>query len=215
MMRILRLAIFIVAVFCGSSRPVAANMADDIWDALEALSGPGSFEGRESVPVSGLCFGRKDLPQAGNPAPLFGRPRDLKRKYPCWFFDYRRLVSHTNDRFPTRVQVKIFEAGATWELQPFMELGVGAGFMRFNTAGLIRNRLTITPLRFVFMPIRAFPKFQNSRRARFLKYYVRETWMPQTLTGADFAAKDTGFKVRGDVLTSAGFLIDVFELIGK
>lgn len=192
----------VVIALLVSSRPAQAKIID--W--LEQLSGPGPFGTRGSVLVSGGCV-QPDLPRLGIDS-------TTPATTPCWFFDLRRFHADA-DEFFNAVNAEAYDFGATFQVRRPIELGFGMGFIRFSSNGVNTTKVTTTPLRVVVKPLLFVPKLQDKKWAGFLKYYVRESVIWGRLTQDDFgiSAARHVFNEKNDVVTSAGFLIDLGELI--
>ena len=235
MQRRLTVAAMIVAAVFGFAQSAHAS----IWDILEELSGPGPFHtDKGNVLVSGFCQGLIKNGLEHEPATPFGIPSkvrqfkpgspadvrnaaplvDILPNTPCFFVDFRTLATDPDeDNFTKEVHAKALEAGVTFPVRTQLEIGAGVGFIRFTTGDVVTPRFTMTPLRVVFKPLLLFPKLRENHRYAFLKYYVKETVIVGRLRGKDFDVADSVFSNDGwsDIVTSAGFVIDVFELLGR
>jgi hypothetical protein len=213
-MRRLMVLLMVLTVQLGlCCAPAEANW----WDAIEALSGPGPFSGRGNV-MTTIC-----PPLGGNragPSHILSRPADLPESVPCFFLDFRNFKAEEDDRFP-EVSAKVVEFGFSFQLRRALEMGSGVGWIRFKSASRLggtdvtTDRMTLTPLRVVVKPLLALPYFrQHSRWGSVLKYYVRESVLIGRLTGEDFGVQRGVFNTEHEFVTSAGFIIDVGELLG-
>jgi hypothetical protein len=202
MIRASRLIVFVAAMVLVAVLPAEANMADDVWDALEALSGPGPFTGPPGIQAAPICFDK------GRHA-LFRHIQKADKKYPCVYVDVRALAVGAKPPYD-RVTARLTEAGFTWEPYGFLEVGAGAGLSHFRSKGIGTNRFSVTPLRLVVMPGALFSK---SPRARAFKYFFRPTVMFGHLTGRNFGVAPGALDVGAETLLSAGVLIDPVELI--
>ncbi len=139
----------------------------------------------------------------------------LPSHMPCFFLDARSVVTVPDDNFPRRSSAFVVDSGVTFPITRPLEIGVGAGFVRFHTGDISRYRFTFTPMRFVVKPLLLVPKWRKSTKLDFLKYYIKETIIVGRLRGEDFGVSNDVFdnKTWKDYVTSGGFIIDVFELL--
>jgi hypothetical protein len=212
----LRLIALVTVVVFLSPRPAAAISMDDIIDAIDALSGPGPFASRGNVLISGLCPATmsKDKPRA-TITKFFGRGDAGTSKLPCFFVDFRRLVAKPKNPY-NQVDATVFDIGLMWQLVHPVELGFGVTHFHFKPAGITPiNEWDLTPFRFVVRPLALISKWRENKAAGALKWFTQETFRHKDLTGADFGAPQSGFSSTFEVLTSAGFILDVGDLIGK
>jgi hypothetical protein len=234
MMRSLRLAGFAALIVLGCSWPAQAGLLD----ILEELSGPGPF-GRKvgrNLLFSGFCQppGDKEHPELTHKVPLLGIPNDISvtrknpvtggdevirtvpipAEMPCFYADVRSLLAPRDDNFPRRVSAFVIDGGLTFPIVKPFEIGVGFGAVRFHTDDLSTYRFMVTPLRFVAKPLLFIPKYRNSRKLDFLKYYIKETVIIGRLRGEHFGVSNDVFDNKSwrDFVTSGGLVVDVFEL---
>ena len=194
----------VLVLLAVSAQPAEAN----IWDVLEQLSGPGPFHSRGNVLVSGGCV----QPQV----PHLGIDSRVPARAPCWFFDLRRFHADA-DEFFRAVDAQAYDFGATFQVRRPIELGFGMGLIHFSSNGVNTTKVTTTPLRVVVKPLLIVPKLRDKKWAGVVKYYVRESVIWGRLTQDDFgiSAARHVFNEKNDVVTSAGFLIDLGELIPR
>ncbi|HEV3215741.1 MAG TPA: hypothetical protein VGZ27_08460 [Vicinamibacterales bacterium] len=197
----LRFAALITIVLLLFPPPASAGW-DDVWDYLDALSGPGPFTGNPGIPFYPICWDH-------DKAKVFTYLPDADSKYPCLYVDVRALSVGARAPYDA-VTVKLIDAGATWHPYKFLDIGAGGGFNRFRSKDIITYRFSVTPLRVVVTPLATLT---SSPRARALQYFVRETVMFGHLTGDNFGAPRGALNVGAEKLTSAGFLIDFSQLI--
>ena len=232
MTRSFRLAGLAALIVLGCSWPAQAGLLD----ILEELSGPGPF-GR-IVPVnilfSGFCHSVRDkerpetryVPKrkVGIPEPdeldvqgggSAATPINLPAHMPCIYADVRSLLAPSDDNFPRRVSAFVADAGVTFPIARPIEIGLGAGWIRFHTGGISTHRFTMTPVRFVVKPLLLIPKYRKSTKLDFLKYYIKETIIVGRLRGENFGVSNVVFDNKSwrDFVTSGGFIIDIGDLI--
>jgi hypothetical protein len=203
--------LFVPAVLLLSAAPGQAA----VWDWIKDLSGPGPSESRGNL-LWTFCFG----------SPLDRRPQD-----PCLFADGRRFVNESDDNFPNRVRFEAYDFGITWKLwEERIELGGGAGFMRFHSEDRINGgemttrKFTLNLPRMVAVPVRIiFPMIPNEgwprRLSRVLKVYGRFNIIPGRIDATDFGVPlgsgvgQSTFAEENDIVWSNGFILDLGELV--
>lgn len=207
-----------ILVLLAWAQPAQAS----IWDLLEQLSGPGLFDGRGNVLLSGACLAGVHADNAGvseDRLRLFGLPPAVKwPATPCFFFDLRRLHADADDRF-SDVDARAYEFGVTFPIRRPIEVGAGLGWIHFDSKGVKKNQFAGTPVRVVLKPLLFVPKWQKDAKYEwmgFVKYYVKMTVI-SGMAGQDFGVSNTVFDERNkySFLTSAGFIVDALELIGR
>jgi hypothetical protein len=209
----LRLAALITIVFLLFPRPAAAGM-DDIWDYIDALSGPGPFHGHFPAPkhfmLSFLCR----APDSKERFKVIGAPVKIDKRFPCLFVDHSRLVA--DKTVPAKfykVDAQISQFGASWQPVRPIEVGFAFGAMHFNSNGASTTRKVFTPVRVVVNPLLLIPEWEDKKRPGFLKYYVQLTLRKKRLTGRDFGVDDTVLNAGFESLLSYGVVIDIGDLI--
>lgn len=209
--------------------PTAA-FASSPWDWLGELSGPGPFQAPQAVVSNQLvtfCRDRGETSIGTSQAVNF-QTGEVNPKVKCFYADFRRLESDKTSRF-NPVKVQAFEFGASFQVARFLELGFGAGVIRFDTTDNAGNsftpaRLTFTPARGVLKPaalLFLIPSLQRDpskekwyKAASILKLYVKETFILGHVSGSDFGVSDAVFpQVTNDFVPSRGAFIDLGELI--
>lgn len=204
----------VLAIVLFTAAPAEANW----WDWIHQLSGPGPSDSRGNA-LATICFGAADR----------GDARVL-----CPFIDVRRFVTRPEDNFPNRVEFEAFDFGVTWMLaKRRVELGAGAGFMRFHSEDRIADRgeitttkLTFNAPRVVVVPLAFLApdaslrplRSGRARLLRLLKVYARLNVIPGTIDATDFGVPlgsgsgESTFSAKNDVVLSHGFIIDIGEL---
>jgi hypothetical protein len=222
MARLLRAGTLLLIIMTIGSVPARA----DFWDWMGGLSGPGRFETRGNTALTVYCFhpdftadekeGKTGNQRGGNDR-FFHLLQDRTRRGPCISFDFRgfRTLKHRDDPrfFPVRVEV--YEAGTTYRVWTFLEVGVGAGVIHFNSDGRTKDKMIIDVPRVVFKPLLVVPALQKKRNGGFgfLQMYYRASVIPGKLTQDDFRPKPgTVFQVKNDLVPSGGFMIDPIAL---
>lgn len=203
--RILGMACLAI-VLLGVPARVEALGWRDVWDALDALSGPGPFDGNPGVAATVLCFTND------GEVSWFATVPEPDQKHPCLYVDFRAVSVGPKAPYDT-VTAALTETGFTWEIWHFLEYGAGVGTARFESKGIVTNNFTFTPVRIVFKPLRLIPKWKHSQRAASLKYFIRETVRFGKLTGNNFGVPRESLDVGTEGLTSAGVVVDVVQLI--
>jgi hypothetical protein len=182
---------------------------DDIWDIIDALSGPGPFKGGPVMAATINCWEDGEARftrQMSNP----------DRLDPCLFVDFRDMYVEPNGRFGT-VTAKMLESGLSFEQYRFLELGVGVGVAFFSTtvAGTDYNvtNFTVTPVRVTLKPLRLLRRWRDNTRAGFLQVHVRGTVRFGEIDGSDFGAPADTFRAGTEFLRGAGLMIDVLQAV--
>jgi hypothetical protein len=225
MSRRLRVPILLFLLTTIWCRPVQAQ---DIWDLLAELSGPGPFEGRGNGTLTIYCWhpdftadpsqGKTGSVRGGNDR-WFHLLQDPTAKGPCIFLDVRAFRTHKGEDDPRwfPVRVEVYESGATyrlWQRVP-LEIGVGAGVIHFDSAGVIANRAIVDVPRVSLKPLLLIPALQKTRNGGFgfLQAYYRASFILGNLNQNNFRPKPgTTFSTDNDLVPSAGFLIDPVAL---
>jgi hypothetical protein len=220
MLRLSRHTILLLLVLTIWSEPARA----DFWDWLAELSGPGGFHSRGNLTFTVYCWHGDLNATAGTTGPgsndkwfhLLQSP-DRNVKGPCVFFDFRAFESKDLDDpryFPTRLE--IYESGPTYRLWTPLEIGVGAGVIRFHSGAVQTSRLIVDVPRVALKPLLVIPALQNKRNGGFgfFQVYYRASVIQGELTQDNFRPKPgTVFKTNNDFVPSAGFMFDPVALI--
>ena len=224
MPRILRLTTLLLIIMAICSKPARAQ---GWWDFFAELSGPGPFQSRGNATVTVYCWhgdftadatqGKTGSERGGNDR-WFHLLQDPKAKGPCIFLDVRafRTRKQEDDRrwFPVRMEV--YESGATYRLWAPLEIGVGAGVIHFDSAGIIANRAIVDVPRVALKPLLLIPALQKQRNGGFgfFTAYYKASFILGTLTQDNFRPKPgTTFHTENDLVPSAGFMIDPIALV--
>src|SRR6266850_5149319 len=197
MLRILRTATLVLVLL--TFLPQAAHA--DWWEVLAELSGPGPFAGRGKVPESATatiyCRGFS----SGS-----GWFRLLDRadpRGPCVFVDLHNYEAPDDDKF-FRVRATLTEVGPTYRLAPSVEVGLGVGFIHFNSSGRTADRFTVSFPRVVFKPLLLSSTLQEKRKGNwgFFQVYFRETHIVGELNSNDDFRPRAGhtFKTNDDLV---------------
>jgi hypothetical protein len=196
-----------VAVFPSSA---SASGLDDIWDIVDALSGPGPFSGIPVATAKISCW------QNGVAKVTTAMLRPDKND-PCLYFEFHRL--HVDAKAPyAEVTAKLFGLGVSFELDPALEVGAGAGVAYFSTTvgttDFNVTNFTVTP-RLVFRPLRLVPRWRNNTRLGFLQMHYRPTVRFGDIDGSDFGAPASTFSAGTELLEKSGswIVIDVLEAL--
>ena len=211
MKRVFPLAGLVLVALMASAQPAYA----DLWDWLQELSGPGPFHTGGSI-LGTVCPGSG--PQI--------RPYEATSNTPCVFFDFRRFLPSKGDNFPTRVEVTAYDTGLTWEVRRPVEVGIGVGVIVATGNGKTATRFTLTAPRIAVKPVlllgdlfgkaKYWETHPKARRfGSILKWYARETVITGRLTAQDLGVSPdkSTFNAKNDRVASAGFLIDIGELV--
>ncbi len=210
MMRALKLSVVgIVLVLLNVGRADAGAI---VWDWLERLSGPGPFSGSNLITT--VCFHNPVV--SGDSNRFLGTRADTKIKIPCLFVDYRQLFAPEDNGYPS-VTAKWVDIGVTFQLDPLTEVGVGAGWVRFDADPEGQSKKTthgvITIPRIVIRPLRLIPALKDSKWGGIFKPYLKYSLIVGDLKGKDFLAPDNGFHERNEWVKSYGVLLDLGELL--
>ena len=205
--RVLGVACLVTVVLSCHSTAEAIGWRD-VWDTLDALSGPGPFVGSPAIPVTIVCWEDRE--------PKFTHAMaNPDRDDPCLYVDFRRL--HVDPLGPySKVTAKIVETGLSFEQDPAFDVGAGVGVAYFATTvdgtDYKVTNFTFTP-RLVFKPLRLIPKFRDNPRMGFLQMHIRLTVRFGEIDGADFGVPASTFKAGTEVLRSQSLLVfDVLQL---
>lgn len=191
------------------------------WDWIKELSGPGPSKGHQPTVIATVCVLEwfDDSP--------------LSEKDPCIFVDRRAYFTIPEENaFPNEVEFQAWDFGASWRLAGNrLQLGAGAGFMRFTSDDQIDNigetvtrRFTLTLPRIVLVPLRFIPGVPKDNgfwatTARVVKFHVRMNIIIPKIDAPDFGVPfgvgpgRSRFIARIDPVWSYGFMIDLGELL--
>jgi hypothetical protein len=212
MTRVLRV-LFVITVL---ALPRTAHAS--LWDWIQEFSGPGPSNGRGNIAAT-LCLTRKF---EGRPLAIPGATTTGSLdKIPCVFFDYRRFENQDDDNFPAKVTLNMWDFGPTWTFLPErqIQIGPGLGVLQATGNNATSTHFTVTLVRFGITPLALVPGWEKKRLPRILKWYYRETLVPGTLDATDFGVTlgsgpgQSLFSAKNDLVRSAGFMIDLGELV--
>ena len=211
-----RLIVFVLALVLW---PASAFAAKSFWAWLEELSGPGPFKGYVfSVPVTCVQGGE------GKPCWQVVSRRESGR--------YQRVVlrvgyfdSGDNLRFKdlpdtlaNRETVRVWSVSGNYmfHIASGIELGPGAGFMRFSGSGFDPiHRATVTPVTVSVAPFLLGGKWKDRRAAHLLRFEFEEMLVTKGFKGADFGNTATSFSVGAEFLARVGFVVDFSSLVWR
>jgi hypothetical protein len=173
---------------------------------MQEWSGPGPFH-EGAVPLD-ATFCTKMYSQTDE---------DAQTHAPCWFVDFRRLVTSDDDNFPVKVKTYFVDVGPSVRLRRSVEVGVGAGLM-WATGNKTAYRLTFVTPRIVIKPALFVAGLFSSEadRSRWLhvvKFYIRGNFIGGRLTGDDLGVSGTSYDRTFEYVVSRGFLVDLIELL--
>ncbi len=208
--RILVIAGLVAASVAGFPSHAAAGW-DDIWDALDNLSGPGPFSGIPVLTGKFSCW--EDGVKKVRTSML-----DPDFSDPCLYFEVRRLHVDPDGTYQ-KVTATLAGVGVTYHLFKVFEVGASGGLAVFKTTVgktdyTVKNAI-VSP-RLVFKPLRAFvPKWRDSSRAGALQMHYRPTIRFGEIDGSDFGAPASTFSA-GTEFMPRGYsyvVIDVLDLL--
>lgn len=208
--RILVIAGLVAASVAGFPSHASAGW-DDIWDALDNLSGPGPFSGIPVLTGKFACW--EDGVKKVRTSML-----DPDFSDPCLYFEFRHLKAEPDVRYH-EVTATLAGVGVTYHVFKVFEVGASGGLAVFkttvgNTDYTVKNAV-VSP-RLVFKPLRAFvPKWRNSSRAGALQMHYRPTIRFGRIDGSDFGVPANTFSA-GTEFMPRGYsliVIDLFDLI--
>lgn len=198
----------LIAAAVGFPSSVAARGLDDIWDIVDALSGPGPFQGGPTLAATITCWedGAVRFTHAmSNP----------DRLDPCLYVDFRDLDVYPKGPFG-RVTAKFVETGVSFEQFRVLEVGAGLGVAFFSTTVNEKDfnvtNFTVTPIRVVVRPLRV-GRWADNPRAGALQVHVRATVRFGDIDGASFGASPSAFRAGTEVLRGVGLVFDVLQAV--
>ena len=194
----------------GAPSPATARPLDDIWDILDALSGPGPFAGGPVIAATVACWedGAATITRAmSNP----------DRLDPCLYVDFRDMYAEPDSRFGSTVTAKLLETGLSFGQFPSLEVGAGFGVAFFSTTVGGRDfnvtNFTVTPLRVAFKPLRLVRRFRDNPRVGFLQVHYRGTIRFGDIDGSDFGAPASTFSAGTEFLNGASLVFDFLQAV--
>jgi len=226
---------FILIVFafvCVSARPAEAQGVFIEW--LERLSGPGPSKGI-GVHVTFRCFGVRttergaadDVAAAGTPRFFtdLGCARSARTRFRVAFGVQASWASGDNNldydaSVPAdeRETVKMSTYVGTVDVgvHPGVEVGVGAGFVRFSDLPVDSfTRVTVQPVRVIWKPLVTFEGGGNLYRREALQLRFIATMFPGGFDAEDFGAIPGTFESRKEIQGSFSILVDLLALVAK
>jgi hypothetical protein len=209
--RMLVVAGIVAATVAGFPSHASARGLDDIWDIVDALSGPGPFTGGPVIAATIGC-------RSGRAWRFTPAMSDPNRNDPCFYVDFRDLAVEPKGPY-ARVTAKMVETGVSFTQHRTLEIGAGVGVAYFATTvnGTDYNvtNFTVTPIRAVFKPLRLIPKWRDDPRAGFLQVQYRGTVRFGDIDGSDFGAPASTFNAGTEYLNGASLIIDVLQALRR
>jgi hypothetical protein len=190
---------------------------------MEEYSGPGQFgEKGLGVLLSPYCRGTADL--AATTAEGY-----FERRFGRSSTDARWCINAETGRFAANldpdqgyppIDARVWEFGASVRLTRVFDVGAGAGWITFTAEPggreIKTHKFRFTPVRVVARPAMAFRNYPTSKEraaASVVKAYLKWSYVAGELTGADFGAPANPFREDGEMIASAGLMLDAFELL--
>ena len=238
MRRVVACAVMVLACLCVPARPAHAQRTFLEW--LERLSGPGPFKvGMVHVPFS--CYGfEKESSTAPDPVLTDPKAKSDAVAAQHWFLQpgcgksARNLVRVTigaqiakgsgdnnllyDDSVPDderdHVNVQVFLGTVDFGLHNSVELGIGAGFIRFSDLPIDSfTRLAVQPARVIWKPLAMFAsKGGNLYQREALQVWFTASWFPGGFTAEDFGAIPGTFDSGKEIQGSFAIGVDLLAL---
>lgn len=196
--------------------PSPAHAARSFWGWLEELSGPGPFKGGGYSQAVACLNAEKRLDWCWRPK----EPKDGSEIPQTLMVSIGVFNSDDGPRFndlpetdaDNRGKVRLWSVTALYLFRlGALDIGPGAGFMRLSGAGFDPfYKLVLTPLNASFAP---FAVTSKSRRARFLRLELDQSFVPQGFTGTDFNNPRTRFDSGPEFITRAAIVVDLTVFI--
>jgi hypothetical protein len=199
--------------------PTAAQ-AQIWWDFVESLSGPGPFKGggpywriacagaerwRQEWDVDWTCFNDAD--------PKIKQVVEVRSLFTWTVKDRPVLVVEPDRKFGIRL-IKI-DGVAAFRVAPFLDVGAGGGFMRFNGLHLEDPvwRSTIIPFSATYVPLATFTSTNPWRRL--IRIRMETTYIPFGFTGDSWNSgiDEDKYSTDGNWVLSGGILFDLGSFI--
>jgi hypothetical protein len=203
------MACLIAVCVAGSPSAASARGLDDIWDILDALSGPGPFKGGPVLAATIACW-------EDGAAAVTRAMSNPDRLDPCLYVDFRDMYVEPEGPYGT-VTAKLVESGLSFGQFPSLEVGAGIGVAFFSTTvgGRAFNvtNFVVTPVRVAFKPLRLISRWRDNSRAGFLQLHYRGTVRFGEIDGSDFGAPASTFRAGTEFLNGAGLVIDVLQAV--
>lgn len=206
--RLLVFAVMAAASVGAFPSPASAAGADDIWDIIDKLSGPGPFVGGPVLAATIPCW-------QGRRVSILTSPTSPGRKDPCLYVDFRDMYVEPEGPYQ-RVTAKFIETGLTFQQHAALDVGAGIGVAFFATTvgGVDYNvkNFIATPLRVVVKPLRLFI---DNPRAGALQVHFRATVRFGDIDGSDFGVPANTFNAGTEVLRGVGVVLDLWQLVKR
>jgi hypothetical protein len=206
--RVIVVAMVIAAGVAGLPSRAAAAGLDDIWDIVDALSGPGPFKGGPVMAATIPCWqdGTVTLTRAvSNP----------RKTDPCLYVDFRDLYVDPKGPY-ARVSAKFVETGLTFEQHPALAVGAGVGVAFFSTTVDNRNynvtNFIATPVRIVVKPLRLW---LDDPRFGAVQVHMRLTVRFGDIEAADFGAPNHPWSAGTETLRGVGLVFDLLQALKR
>lgn len=207
MKRMMVVSCVVAAVMLSCVSPAYAGL-DDWWDYLDQLSGPGPFHDGPALGAEVGCWDGGSF--------VWRRPIKESRFKTCVYWDWRELTAPPRAPF-AEVSANLIDSGVSFHFNEYFEYGAGLGWAHFATTvkdnKLSVNNLTVTPVRVVFRPLRAFPRLRSKSKAGFLQVVIRDTVRVGRLTSADFGAPSDPWSSGTEHLAGATLVIDLLTAL--
>jgi hypothetical protein len=206
-----RLGILVVALTLW---PTGAYAARGWFAWLEELSGPGPFHGWVlAAPV--LCTNDSGITSC---APRSGVKRLV-------FVSVGRLGSGDNLRFKdlpdtpeNRREVHVLQVSGSYmfRLHPAVDVGVGAGTMRFSGEGFEPLwRFTLVPATVGVRPFALIAEWKDSRWAHLVRGEIETSLVVRGFTASQFGTPASTFSAGPEFLTRAAVVLDLGPLVWR
>ena len=142
-------------------------------------------------------------------------PGHEDKRLTCGYVDqgFFHAAANPERGFPS-IHAHLTDFGPSVRLHDGVDLGAGVGWVSFSGKNVNTDRrLTLTPIRLILRPITmAVPEVHRKRYMGALSIYWKETFVGGRLTGADFGAAEDAFFVKGELVRSFGFNVDITAL---
>jgi len=215
------------------------------WDWLDKLSGPGPFSRGWLVDFRVLCQVEDPKGETNAlgevatwTAPSFARGSrgrqclvnahspDTKKNLVRSYFEVRggRITSEDQPLFSDVPGELVGTVAAHQvmgvfmrQIDPMVAVGAGAGWMWFSGENISGNpgRFVVTPFSAAITPLKLISRI-NPQRASAVKLRIEAMLLTGGLEATDFnAASSSTFKQRGDFVTTASLMFDLFALFAR
>jgi hypothetical protein len=204
--------------------PGTAFAAAGWWAWLEELSGPGPFRGLViAAPV--LCFRDGKVVSCFLPVPKNATEEEAAKYRPkrLLFVSVGSLGSSDHLRFKdlpdtpeNRREVNVLQVSGTYvyRLHPAVDVGFGAGTMRFSGEGFRSLwRFTLIPATASVRPFALVKQWQDNRWAQVVRGEIETSFVTSGFTAAQFGNSASTFSTGAEFLTRAAVVIDFGALV--